>query len=43
MISAQMVGKFARAPLLIIGAATGEFAHPTAQIIFHIVKQPTLR
>src|SRR5262245_52036402 len=32
MISAHMVGKFARAPLPTIGAAAGEFAHPTAQI-----------
>src|SRR5262245_24544395 len=32
VISAQMAGKFARAPLPTIGAAAGEFAHPTAQI-----------
>src|SRR5262247_1780432 len=32
MISAQMVGKFARAPLPTISTGTGEFARPTARV-----------
>jgi len=43
MISAARGGQIRASAVATIGAATGEFARPTAQNMFHFVKQPTLR